>query len=47
MSFEYMPSNEYYLSILLKEIQQYLRDCTLQCQTAYHDRITDSVITES
>ncbi len=47
MSFEYMPTNKLYLIMLLKEIQQYLRDATLQCQTAYHDRISDFVLTES
>ncbi len=47
MSFEYLPMNDYYITILLMEIQQYLRDVTLQCQTAFHDRITDAVLTES
>lgn len=46
MSFEYMPVNDYYVTILLIEIKQYLRDVSVQGITAYHDRITDCVMTK-
>lgn len=44
MSFEYMPVNDFYITILLIEIKQYLRDVSLQGITTYHDRITDWVM---
>ena len=44
MSFEYMPVNDFYITILLIEIKQYLRDVSLQGITTYHDRITDCVM---
>lgn len=47
MSFEYMPCNEFYITILLREIQQYLRDPSLQGLTANHDRIMDLLLIES
>lgn len=47
MSYEYLPTTDKFLTQLLREVAQLLRDASLVNEPVYHDRITDVVLTKS